>query len=347
VPNLRKWLTISLVLSIVSILALILFTISTSTIYSLISINPIFLFSAIFFQLISWLIWGVRLKIMSETIGGRIKLKDAVAIVLSNLFAASITPAHAGGEITRIQLLRRYNLSTGDASAVVVGERMLDALFLGLAAPVGYLLFRQQIKSSTGFTTIFAIAAILFFIIFFVTLYVIAQPKKIKSAAIKLQWLFIRFRGNKKADETISKILREIDVFHNSSKRYLTDGRGALGKGFVYTVAFWIFQFSVASLILMGLGSQPWIVPSFSAQTVLMMIAMVPLTPGNSGIAEISTASIYSLFVSTAILGVFVLTWRIVTYYLNILVGGIISIKILKDTAVLEEAVNEVIDEIT
>jgi uncharacterized protein (TIRG00374 family) len=163
---------------------------------------------------------------------------------------------------------------------------------------------------------------------------------------IKLRWLFIRLRGNKKADETISKILHEIDVFHNSSKRYLKDGRGALGRGFVYTVIFWTFQFSIASLILMGLGSKPWIVPSFSAQTVLMMIAMVPLTPGNSGIAEISTASIYSLFVNTTILGVFVLAWRMVTYYLNILVGGIISIKILNDTAVLEEAVSEVIDEI-
>jgi uncharacterized protein (TIRG00374 family) len=185
VPNLKKWLTISLVLSIVSILALILFTISTSTIYSLISINPIFLLASIFFQLISWLVWGFRLKIMSETIGGRIKLKDSVAIVLSNLFAASITPVHAGGEVTRIQLLRRFNLSIGDASAVVVGERMLDALFLGLAAPMGYLLFRQQIRSSAGFTTVFDIAALLFFIIFFVTLYAIAQPKKNQSSCDK------------------------------------------------------------------------------------------------------------------------------------------------------------------
>jgi uncharacterized protein (TIRG00374 family) len=158
--------------------------------------------------------------------------------------------------------------------------------------------------------------------------------------------LFIRFCGNKKADETISRILHEINVFHNSSKRYLKDGRRALGKGFVYTIAFWPFQFSIASLILVGLGSQPWIVPSFSVQTVLMMIAMVPLTPGNSGIAEISTASIYSLFVSTTILGVFVLAWRMVTYYLNILVGGIISIKILNDTAVLEEAVSGVINKV-
>lgn len=112
----------------------------------------------------------------------------------------------------------------------------------------------------------------------------------------------------------MTRILREIDVFHDSLTIYLKEGRGALGKGFVYTIAFWTFQFSIASLILVGLGSQPWILPSFSAQTVLTLIVILPLTPGNSGVAEISTASIYSAFISTSILGVFIMAWRSVTY---------------------------------
>ena len=167
-----------------------------------------------------------------------------------------------------------------------------------------------------------------------------------KLFVTKFRWLFIKFRGHKKADEMMTRILREIDVFHDSLTIYLKEGRRALGKGFVYTIAFWTFQFSIASLILVGLGSQPWILPSFSAQTVLTLIVILPLTPGNSGVAEISTASIYSAFVSTSILGVFIIAWRSVTYYLNILVGGFVSLKILKDTEVIEETVDEVIEEL-
>jgi len=333
-------------LSVISIIALIAFTISTNTVNSLIHINPIFLFAAIAFQLLSWLVWGARVKTMSEAIGGEISLKNSVAIVLSSLFAASITPAHAGSEVVRVQLLRRFRLSIGDALAVVLGEDMLDALFLGIAAPIGFILFQNQMKSNLGLTALFASAAILLFTIFFATLYAIAKPKKVKSLVTKFRWLFIKFRGHKKADEMMTRILREIDVFHDSLTIYLKEGRGALGKGFVYTIAFWTFQFSIASLILVGLGSQPWILPSFSAQTVLTLIVILPLTPGNSGVAEISTASIYSAFISTSILGVFIIAWRSVTYYLNILVGGLVSLKILKGTEVLEGTVEEVIEEL-
>jgi uncharacterized protein (TIRG00374 family) len=72
------------------------------------------------------------------------------------------------------------------------------------------------------------------------------------------------------------------------------------------------------------------------------MIATIPLTPGNSGIAELSTATIYSTFVSTSVLGIFILGWRIVTYYLNIIVGGLVSIRILRGSAVVEGAVDGV-----
>ena len=92
---------------------------------------------------------------MSEAIGGEISLKNSVAIVLSSLFAASITPAHAGSEVVRVQLLRRFRLSIGDALAVVLGEDMLDALFLGIAAPIGFILFQNQMKSNLGLTALF------------------------------------------------------------------------------------------------------------------------------------------------------------------------------------------------
>jgi uncharacterized protein (TIRG00374 family) len=333
-------------LSVISIIALIAFTISTNTVNSLININPIFLFAALAFQFLSWLMWAARMKTMSEAIGGEISLKNSVTVILSSLFAASITPAHAGSEVVRVQLLRRFKLSIGDASAVVLGEDMLDALFLGMAAPIGFILFQHQMKSNIGLTALFASAAILLLTIFLVIFYAITKPKKVKSLATKFRWLFIKFRGCKKADEMMTMIFREIDVFHDSITTYLKEGRRALGKGFVYTIAFWTFQFSIASLILVGLGSQPWILPSFSAQTVLTLIVILPLTPGNSGVAELSTASIYSAFVSTSILGVFILAWRSVTYYLNILVGGFVSLKILKGTKVIEGAVDEVIGEL-
>ena len=219
---------------------------------------------------------------------------------------------------------------------------MLDALFLGIAAPIGFLLFTKYVESGAGLIALFGGAALVFGILFFILLYVIVKPRKLKSLVGKARWLFVKMQGADKADRSMQKFLREIDVFHNSTKRYLKEERQALAKGFLFTTAFWLLQFSIASLILVGLGSSPWILASFSAQTVLMMIATIPLTPGNSGIAELSTATIYSTFVSTSVLGIFILGWRVVTYYLNIVVGGLVSIRVLRGRAVVEGAVDGV-----
>jgi hypothetical protein len=279
------------------------------------------------------------MKTMAEAVGGELSFRKSVEIVLSNEFAASITPGHTGGEVTRIQLLRGCKLSVGDASAVVLGERMLDALFLGMAAPIAFLLFTQYVHGAPGLIALFGVAALVFGLLFFILVYVMAKPRKVKSIVTKVRWLFVKVRGVDNADRAMQQALREVDVFHNSSMRFLKDKRRALVKGFLFTAAFWLLQLTIASLILVGLGSQPYILASFSAQTVLMMIAIIPLTPGNSGIAEVSTAAIYSAFVSTSILGIFILGWRVITYYLNIVVGGLVSIKILQDRPVVEGAV--------
>jgi hypothetical protein len=333
-------LAISLAFSIIAILALLVFTITPGQLRSLIEIHPFYLFAALVVQFCSWLVWGARLKTMAEALGGDVPFKKSVEIVLSNLFAASITPAHTGGEITRAQLLRGCKLSVGDATAVVLAERVLDALFLGIAAPIAFLLFTRFFPSNTELIALFGSAALIFVVLFFLLLYVMAHPRKVKVVVRKARWLFVKLRGIDKAERSMQRFLREIDVVHNSSKLYLTDRRRSLVTGFLLTTTFWLLQFSIASLILVGLGSQPWILASFSAQTVLMMIAALPLTPGNSGVAELSTATIYSVFVSTSILGIFILGWRLITYYLNLVVGGLVSIKILQDRTVVEGAVD-------
>ncbi len=57
---------------------------------------------------------------------------------------------------------------------------------------------------------------------------------------------------------------------------------------------------------------------------------MLPLTPGSSGIAEVGATSMYALFIPAAIVGVFVVIWRIVLYYFNIALGIISSLIIVR-----------------
>ncbi|HTY51854.1 MAG TPA: flippase-like domain-containing protein, partial [Methanomicrobiales archaeon] len=66
------------------------------------------------------------------------------------------------------------------------------------------------------------------------------------------------------------------------------------------------------------------------AQIVIAIVMMIPLTPGSSGIAELSATSVYSLFINSSIVGVLVVVWRAIFYYLNIVVGILASIPIIQ-----------------
>ena len=97
----------------------------------------------------------------------KISLWESTKIVIANLFLAAITPSMAGGEPVRIYLLKKDGLSIGAATASVLGERLLDAVFIIFCVPIGFFVFRNKIE--IGYIQIGLSVGILLFalIIFF------------------------------------------------------------------------------------------------------------------------------------------------------------------------------------
>jgi hypothetical protein len=57
----------------------------------------------------------------------------------------------------------------------------------------------------------------------------------------------------------------------------------------------------------------------------MAIIGLLPLTPGGSGLAELSMSYLYSMFVAPALLGPLVILWRLITYFFNIVVGAALA----------------------
>ncbi|MEM2086719.1 MAG: flippase-like domain-containing protein, partial [Archaeoglobaceae archaeon] len=64
---------------------------------------------------------------------------------------------------------------------------------------------------------------------------------------------------------------------------------------------------------------------------IIVVISLIPLTPGSSGIAETSMAYLYSNFVDLSILGSLVAIWRLITYHMTIILSALsLNAKALK-----------------
>lgn len=320
--RLRRLIVLAIAISIAAITLVIFYTSGSSTLGSLLMANPVYLLIATAIHAFTWVIWGARIKVLSKVVGGKISLRNAANIVVCSLLPAAVTPSHIGGEATRIYLLNKNGISYGDATAITLGERVLDAFALFGALPIGWFVFREVLSGSFVLSTIFCSTALLFAVLAIVFIYLVIRAEN----AERFLKYFLR------SEKWSKKIGEEVVKFRNGLMRLFTHGKKALALGFACTVAFWLLEFIVPSFILIGFGFDPSWAYSMAAQTILIVFILVPITPGGSGMMELITFALYgAMGVPPLILGVFILTWRFITYHANIIISAIFDIKILKD----------------
>ena len=156
------------------------------------------------------------------------------------------------------------------------------------------------------------------------------RPERVKVLLTRI----INWAGNRWKGKTMQKITgyadMEMDNFFASLHRFTTTGRKGLFYGAVFSTLFWASEFFVASLLLLSLGQPAFVAESYLFQLIIAIVMMIPLTPGSSGIAELSATSLYALIVPASVLGLFVLLWRLLLFYFNIVVGLVASLNIFR-----------------
>ena len=330
----RSWLAISILFSLTVIIIVFATTFNQETIGYILNFNLFFLFIAIAFRLIALVIWGVRLQVMSGSLGYRVSLPHCVNMVLAGLLAGTITPGQAGGEPVRVHELYRSGVRLGDAAAVVIMERVLDGIILTVMGVILMTLMTQLFWNSfsPALYLLVIVAWILMISFLIIPVLAIWYPEMTKRLLMKLvNWLVPKLSWWSPSPETLVELAdREIDNLFGSMVRFTGTARVGLLGGGITTGLFWVTEFLVASFIMMGLGLGPAIIESFFFQILIAIINMIPLTPGSSGITELSTTSLYALIIPTGMIGIFVLLWRFITFYLNIILGAIAGLAIFK-----------------
>lgn len=333
--RLKKLFVISLIISIIVLVLVTVFTIGPDTLPILQRMEPVYFLAAVTLHVVSYFIWGLRMKVMTEALGYRIGIKDATEIVIANLFAASVTPSMAGGEPVRIHMLNRNaNVAVGDASAVVIGERVLDALLLLIATPFALWVLRGSLISREMDLAIIG-AELFVLLMVFVSIGGLLNPTFIDWLSSLINRGLHKVGRFDRTEHLIQFINKELLNFHNSLWTFMRTGKQGLFLGCIYTILFWIVEFMVLPLILLGLNQPPSITVAMAVQVFLTFIMVVPVTPGASGIAELGGAALFGILVPVSILGVVVAAWRLITFYLNLVIGGVVSVKILKDVDIL------------
>ena len=87
----------------------------------------------------------------------------------------------------------------------------------------------------------------------------------------------------------------------------------------------------IAPVLLIGLGGTPFFIRGFILQTIMFLILPYIPTPGATGAAELGFVTFFSPFVPWHFLGILLLAWRFLTFHSFIIIGSIITLKLVSD----------------
>ena len=327
----RRWLWVSLGFSLIVLVLILFFTIDASTFSLLRNVDPTFFLIALMLHLLAMAFWALRIKFMSWGLGYRVSFLHSLNLVFANLLVAAITPSQAGGEPVRIHELYRAGVKLGDATAIVITERILDGIVLGLGGAFFMLVLGSMWQRIGSVYSYFMYASwIMITAIVLLFLYSVRNPAVLKKFLTRLAGYTAKFVGKERMGKYEQGIDREVDNFHNTLTMFISQGKTGLLLGLICSALFWFLEGVIVSFILLGLGQPPILVESLIIQLIIAVIMMIPLTPGGSGIAEILFTSMYSIFIPTSLIGIVVLLWRSILFYSNILLGLLGSLVIVR-----------------
>ncbi|OUJ18068.1 putative flippase AglD2 [Methanonatronarchaeum thermophilum] len=338
--SLRKLFVVSVSVSVVTLALILLLMEGEDLLVSLGAVDPVFLVLAVVLHVVGWVFWSLRIDVFSRASDIKLGLRKSFEIVVSSTFVASITPSYAGGEPLRVYLIGKEKGYAGRASAIVFAERALDFVFIILFALVGMFYLREQFDQIANLDIAFTMGAIILGLSVFGLVLGFFKPHLIKGFFSKFEKPIENFR-----EGTMEKIYREIDSFHRILWMFIRQKRKYLLGAFFLTVVYWSIHFSIPYILFVGMGSQVDFFTVWFGYFLVLLFLLIPLAPGGSGMAEVGGFVVYSALTGAASIGVLVLLWRLSTYYVNLIVGGLLIGKVIRDISVVEEKIKEPVEE--
>jgi len=333
-PSIIKGLKIFVALCVITFTLLLVFTATKKTLFAFKEINIVYL-PIVLLMLSLYLVFeSFRIRLIAKAISGKwIAFGRCSQVIFCGAFLSAVTPFQAGGAPLQAYILNKAGLKVSNA--------LLLLLFRGLFYLTGMLVFipfiipyfrtqysgrSMQILSKYSLFAYFFLFSLLFLLLY--------MPKCIKKALY-----FLSFRKGKRTGTTTVtfRILREIKRSREKMLEFIKYKKLYALAIIVTTIIVYIPNYSIAYFLLEGLSIKVSYIDVIFRQVFLLFAAFFFPTPGAEGIIEGGFAVLFSSSVPKYMIGVFAILWRFITYHLVVIVGGILTLKMMNLTEIIKE----------
>ncbi|HBL36310.1 MAG TPA: hypothetical protein DDZ55_05825 [Firmicutes bacterium] len=332
----RKGMLITLTIGLITMGGLLFSSTTTATWHSLRLIHPKNICLMLGIVVLSWLVEGLRVKTIAHLLDEEVGFFTLLRINLASIFSGNITPLYSGTIPTQVYLLHQHGISIGKASAIVTIRLSFTSLLVSIGGPILLYIFRGKLLDELGLSNLtefvdyilllaLALSALLLFLLL--------RPRKGEYLIKKVfGFKFVQKIFGNKAETLQEKILAEGEEFRAALGTLFVDKTLQVLFVFFLTFCSWLSTLLIAPAIMMAFGVN---VHGKIFRIILLecvihfLLSFVPI-PGGSGAAEIGFFSIFAIYLPKHLQAISVTLWRLLSYYLNTLVGGLCFLRLFR-----------------
>lgn len=286
-----------------------------------------FLMLACFLMAGNWLINAGILRTLFQSNPVPLTWKNAIQLTMVGQYYSAITPFASGGQPAQIFSMSAKRIPVGRAASMLMVKFLLYQIAVVLYA-FGFFAWQYRYLQGTlsGSMPWVVFGLILNGILILLILLSLLKREWMEEKLVLLVEKIGTYRRNFSVEKWKDKIHQTLEDYESSAKE-VQASPGLTVKIFLLTILQLTAYFAVSWAIYRSFGlEQIGIVRILALQSLLYMaISFIP-TPGNAGASEGGFLLIFQLLFTGATLMPAMLLWRLITYYFNLLIGGLITL---------------------
>ena len=313
--------------------------ISGITMWVIISKNPTSELTAAFKKLVpKWILlgvlciilyWGFETLIQNLLVRRMCKgrhLWNSFKVVMTGHFFNAITPFASGGQPMQAMTMVQQGVPIGTSASILLSKFIVYQTILTLYSLVVLILeLKFFIKHVNGLIYLSLLGFSINFVVVVILICAAFMKEKVKRIGFWTINLLTKMHIIKKPAAYKRNIIRQVDLF-NSNIQGIRGNMGLVVKVVGLTIlqltAYFLIPFAVYRAL--GLtGTEVFLMISATA-FIVMISSFIPV-PGGSGAAEGSFFIFFQLFFPKTILPVAILCWRILTFYVPLCCGALMT----------------------
>ncbi|HEX7024362.1 MAG TPA: lysylphosphatidylglycerol synthase transmembrane domain-containing protein [Gemmatimonadales bacterium] len=277
-----------------------------------------------------WLGGGLRLWILAREIHPNPSFKGLVLAGGMGAWASYLTPLQSGNAPVTIYTMRRYGIPVPIALTLVLMSFVATVAFFGIAGPIaiafgaGQSLGQHGVVLGISLYDLFLASLGIFVLLFVVLIVLVIFPRGL-HAVLRSAIGFVGRRSSRVAAR-LTHMEQGLDQAHEAMSRFNTP------RGWLALVwATLISGPSHANKLLAGyvalraIGIEAQFVDVLLLQTLItFLLYFFAPTPGGSGIAELLSAAVMSIYVPRPLTALYTLLWRLIISYFTIIFGSLV-----------------------